>query len=40
MALALLACTPADPDSENRGTLYGVERVTLGYFASKVLWMD
>lgn len=40
MALALLARTPSDPESEIRGTLYGVEAVTLGYLASRQPWAD
>ena len=40
MALALAIRTPADPSSEIKGTLYGIEGIILGYVEGRRPWED
>ena len=40
MALALGVCTPLDPSSVIRRTLYDIEGIALGYLEGRWPWED
>ena len=40
VALACAMCTPADPQSEIKGTIYGVEGITPGFLRGRRPWED
>ena len=40
MALACAMCTPVDPHSEIKGTIYGVEGIASGFLEGRRPWED
>jgi hypothetical protein len=40
VALACAMRTPADPSSEIKGSLYGIEGITLGFLGGRRPWED
>jgi len=40
MVLALAMCTPVDPGSELKGTLYGIEGIAPGFFEGRRPWEE
>ena len=40
MALACMMHTPVDPQSEIRGTIYGMDGIALGFLRERRSWED
>ena len=40
VALSCMMCTPADPQSEIKGTIYGIEGIAPGFLRERRSWED